>query len=524
MPVGEAPARPGMTVRKPDPEDLEKANILLALLFAFQLGLIQDKSKRKALVCPRRAGKTFAIVIYMLVVCLTCPRSNVVYVTITKEMGRSLIWDHPGHDSLKSLNREHDLGMKFNDTIKFARFKNGSRLAIMGLDKRKDIEKLLGGKYNLVVIDECASIPNHMLRDVVERAIGPALNDYGGTLLLAGTPANIPTGLFYESCPWTLLEDNEPGWDPDVLAYRPYHERRRKRWRGRPFVWSSHRWEVKDNIKQPQIWEAVLRDKEAYEWSDLDPTFLRQHRGICVVDPSSRVFSGYARRHLWEPKLDKYGRPILPVEHEWTFMRGAFISLRGEFAITVAACSETCGILYHCETFRSSGLFVEDFGRELQRLERKYGRFASSVGYREGGTRAIVNALDERFDAGFSKADHREQDDLIELLRSDFDQDRVVIRKGSPLDEEIENLHRTKDRESFLDTCSIVALNSFLYIWPESTHLIAELPKSGPEPGTEEYYRQEARDAFEKAVARRRGSELVWEDGGTLFFQEEEDE
>jgi len=157
----------------------------------------------KALFATRRFGKSFTGGLYLCKTAWENPGSTVLYIALTRDSAKKIMWK----DVLKQINRRLKLNIKFNESELSAKFPNGSIIYLMGVDSSEDEkDKLLGQKYKLAVIDECASY-NIDLRHLVYGILAPAMADLSGTICMLGTPGNLTKSLFFD-----ITTGKEPGW------------------------------------------------------------------------------------------------------------------------------------------------------------------------------------------------------------------------------------------------------------------------------------------------------------------------
>src|ERR1700723_1061371 len=68
-----------------------KINILQEC-FEQQLAFINSPSKRKALCCNRRAGKSFTVALYMIDQALRTPKGKFLYIGLTDKSAKNTMW------------------------------------------------------------------------------------------------------------------------------------------------------------------------------------------------------------------------------------------------------------------------------------------------------------------------------------------------------------------------------------------------------------------------------------------------
>lgn len=163
-------------------------------LFKEQLAFIQDPNPFSTALCSRRAGKSVSCAADLVDTCLRNPDTVSAYITLSRKNAKRIIWP-----IIKQINREFQLGAKFNNTDLIVTFPNDSMIQLSGAKDSEESEKLRGLALIKIYIDECQSFRSH-IRDLIDDVLAPALMDYGGKLRLIGTPGPIPTGFFFEAC------------------------------------------------------------------------------------------------------------------------------------------------------------------------------------------------------------------------------------------------------------------------------------------------------------------------------------
>lgn len=177
-------------------------------LFGAQMRLVDavlSGQRRTALICGRRAGKSYAIAVLLILTCLRRSDARCIWLGITQRNIRRFAWD-----ILSILNIRFGLGMTPNKTDLSWTFPSGSRIEIDGADNvREEAEKYTGAYFDAVVIDECGSFGANLLDFIWNSVFRPTLMDRRGIAILAGTPRHILQGLFYDGTRGVL-----PDWQP----------------------------------------------------------------------------------------------------------------------------------------------------------------------------------------------------------------------------------------------------------------------------------------------------------------------
>jgi hypothetical protein len=465
--------------------DRAKADHLRKRLFREQLDFIEDPSRRKTLLCPRRSGKTFVAAVDLVDTCLRRVEANCVYITLTKGSARALMWQ-----ALKALDQELDLGCHFHNTFLTCTFPGDRlrRITLTGAETRGEIEKLRGQHYDKVIIDEGKSFPTHILTELVRDVIGPALNDTMGTIALMGTPGNVLNGVFYEA-----TKDHSP-------IMRLYRERGSREAR----LWSGHRWSVADNIAMPHLWPACLADKESYGWSDENPIWQREYLGRWISDDDAFVYKYDPDRNSWSRDPHSENKHGLPDGHDWKYLLGCDLGYDDPFSIVVCAYAESSNVLYQVYDYKESGLTVSDIATTIRAVQEEFGEFEIMVGDRGGLGKMVLAELSERWGIHIEAAEKTEKRDYIELLNSDMCEGNIKILSDSALAEEMCYLVWDHTREKEDRSCHNHVCDAFLYTWRFSYHNFARPLVKPAVYGSAEYWDQKMQEDREAAYKRKR--------------------
>lgn len=147
-----------------------------------------DGSKHRShyLLCSRRLGKTYELVLQAFEICLQKPGARVLYLAPwAKDAG-----DISGDTAVKILaDCPEQLKPEFKLQTKEFHFQNGSVIRVKGVNG-EHAQYLRGGEADLVVLDEIGLMNDlrHVLADVVR----PMTMTTNGRILLATTPARSP--------------------------------------------------------------------------------------------------------------------------------------------------------------------------------------------------------------------------------------------------------------------------------------------------------------------------------------------
>jgi hypothetical protein len=304
-----------------------------------QLCLVQDPRKRIAVQGGRRGGKSQALGRRLLAACDKHPGETACYVTLTRGRARDILWDK----CLARLNRKHGLGLKLVQREDlFIECPNGSRIWLVGVNDKGDVDKLRGGFFSEVVVDEAMAMPEY-LKELVEEAIAPALMDLRGALVIAGTPCPVMAGYFWEAT---------TGGNPDVAQ------------------WPVHSFTILDNPYLPHGAEDLAQAlKENYGGDATHPTYRREWLGEWVEDLGALVYPFTYAGNAWEPTGDSnFGLP----PGDYTFGLGVDVGFsERSTAFTLAARRNGTGQLYLIRSWTRSRLIPTALAAACQAIREE---------------------------------------------------------------------------------------------------------------------------------------------------------
>lgn len=276
------------------PDEAWAAKIREAVLgdcHPFQVESLLDLSRFQTLLVGRGGGKTTTIRADAIISLTSIRRGRLVYIAPTRPMAEELLWA-PLKDSIEFYGLLEEF--VFNETKLTCTCKRtGAVLKLLGVDDASEVNKLRGRPFDRVYVDEASLYPAKLLEELLDRAIGPRLGERNGRIVMAGTPGHILRGPFYDAtAPGRADEDGNP-------LHRPWPERDKPEFADWD-SWSSHRWDLESVANLPRaaelypalvaLWTEALKVKKRKRWSDNNPIWLREYKGIWSADDTGNVF------------------------------------------------------------------------------------------------------------------------------------------------------------------------------------------------------------------------------------------
>lgn len=435
---------------------------ILAKCHAKQRELLLDRSRFKALLCPRRTGKTTYNLFEVLVHDKRFPGSMIAYIVPdSKAHAKDLFWL-----PMKELNEKLSLGLLFKEVEKRVIFPSGTNVLILGAHDEKSPDRLRGNAYSLVLLDECKDFGPHFEELVIE-AVLPGLGDYGGTLVLSGTPGPVFDGLFYK-----ITTEEPEGW---TVA----------KW-----IKSDNEFLRPEERDLQKVYETAYRP---FGLSMDSPKFLREQKAMWVAEQSERAYYYHPERNYFDGNLDP--------EKPWDYICGIDIGKRDKMIIQPGAYSLEDENLYYLETFGERGMQIEGLYAKWKELDDKY-QFSGTVVDTGGLGVLIVDDINHRYGVNWEAAKKGNNYKLgaVEQLNNDMLLGRIKAHPETLLAKawakSIRNV--TTGLPTHSDEC-----DAALYLHRFSVHWIGRERDTGPAYQSLEWWQEEEKRAVEAAIQER---------------------
>ena len=492
----------------------QKAASLRQQLMQNQARLEQDLSRRVAVRSPRQTGKSTGVMLITLIRCFEKAGSEWVVIGLTRPSIKRIYWE-----ALKALSQAYELGLKFQHQELICTLPNGSRIYFVGADNIGEIEKLRGGRYDGVVVDECKSFPPSVFKELIQDVIHAALMAKNGQLYVIGTPGDDLRGPFFEAtCDDPIVLVGAGG--VKRLTNAPYGTTPQY-----PAIWSLHKWTMEDNTTRFEdgkgghytMWDQALKIKDDMGYADDNPTWRREFLGHWVAGLRD-VFRYRPHLHDYVPCDDTpLGLPPEVADAQWRRVIGCDLGTRDGTAFVVWAYSPTePGLweLYSEKRTREPGerFPVSEVAAWYKELEDRFGPFDGWPCDPAGLGTMVIDTLAADHGVYLEAAEKKEKLDHIELFNNDLDAGLIHIREGSPLSGELlagrwaeKPLEKGK-REEDPGIPNDIA-DAAVYGFRFCRHRAARKEPPGVAIGSESWWAQVAAKELEDAKRRAREAE-----------------
>ncbi len=422
-----------------------KAIAIRGLLMPCQRRLEEDASRRISVRAARRTGKSTGALLVVTLRCLENPGSFWYIIGLTRMSVKRNYWA-----DFQLLKERYELGITFNHQELTATFPNGSKIYFAGADNASEIEKLRGGKYDGVLIDECKSYSEAVFSELIQDVIEPALMDRRGQLIVIGTPGDWLDGPFYLATMEDPILIRQGTGDHEVIrvANAPYgsypeHEA----------LWSLHPWTLQDNVtefigktgQRYKLWDEALKLKKRNGWGDDHPTWRREYLGHWVANNLKRVYRFKGHIHTYTRLHDtKWGLPEVLDGRKvvWRTCIGWDFGSKDGTAAVVWAFSDTHPGLWELYSHREKStdarpLNISYIAKWYQDLDAEFGPFEGWPADMAGLATMVIDTLASEHGVFLEPAEKTEKNDHIELFNNDLDAGYIHCLRESELSLEL---------------------------------------------------------------------------------------
>lgn len=361
--------------------------------FPKQLEFIDDRHRKKAACCTRRAAKTYSVGVQMMTMCLERPDTRCLFLSQTNQKARRDFFDNVLMELVHNFHldklEQRSVPLRLN-------FPNGSYISVMGADtNKKDIEKLRGSPWDVVALDEVQSWEQdvqYLVNDVVNHCV----HQRKGQIVMTGTP-----GLVKDTY-WHKVTD------------------------GRIKGWNRHAWSWRDNTS-PERMDGTERVCDNYQIAydkdceddplgGLSPRIQREFDGLWVVGEDEKVYAGTDRfDHIVAMPKDK-GDKVTII--------GGDMGWNDSDAIVVGSYFTQDPTLYVHQVFKQNRLDILEFGDILHDFAQREKPNAIVI---DAHNAKSIATLERRYQLRLLGADHLGKVDHIRLLNAELQRGRVVL-------------------------------------------------------------------------------------------------
>lgn len=462
---------------------LAKCVRIIADSFQEQKEVLNDKSPKICIWTTRRAGKTRTVLNAIVVDALIHPYSKYIYIGLTLASVEEIVWAE-----LKRINREYSLGIKFHNTKLIAKFPNGSRLRLYGVNKPDFLDKLYGQKMRKIAIDE-AAFYSISVYDMIEDHLEPCTIDYNGQIYIMSIPGKIPRGLFW-----------------DVTKNFSYKEKFSGRQSETVPGWSCYRWTTKNNPHTRKQFCAKI-DQKKKENPDVenDPKFIRNYLGAWVTELGERVYRfDEVRNGIDDYKLRKGDKYILGIDFGWD----------DKTAFSLCVWREDSPLFVELESFSKSEMLLDEIADHTKGYMDSYPDLTIVA---DPAHKQLFEQFRRRYKLPVVEGEKPKKDDWIRTINSDLAAGKIKIlnqAESSHADEMVRltwKVTNTGFRKEMPGQPNDIC-DAFMYAYRLAYHFRYEPEIEQPKKGTKEYWDKVENEIIERLEDEANEPEDDWDE------------
>ncbi len=434
--------------------------------FPEQDGFVSDPSQFIGALCTRRAGKSTGLGRRFKRTMDEYPGCLTRYLALTRDSAKDIMWN-----ALQELNEANNWRCRFIESTLTMVAPNNSRLRLYGADMKNFIRRLRGAKTAANAIDEAQEFSDSVLNDLVENILTPTMADYDNSwVALTGTPGPIPRGMFYD-----VTDSNKGGY-------------------------SVHRWSLYQNPYLPNAQDFVDKLKARKQWTDTNPTFLREYKGLWVLDIDSLLVR-------YDEKIAHF-EELKPIKYE--YIMGIDIGFNDADALAVLAWSHHDPTTYLIEERIQHKAGLTELVQQIEKLREQYqiGKLVIDEG---GLGKKLAEEIRRRHRIPVQAADKSRKMEHIAFLNDALRTGKFKAKRTSRFAEDsyrvqIDQDKTTPDRLVVKKGFHSDIIDATLYAFVASPAFAYQKPVDKPKYRTKEWYEQEEREmerhAEELALSR----------------------
>lgn len=405
--------------------------VLEEFCFPQQVKFIRDTARYKTAVCSRRAGKSTACAADLVDLALRKPKSNQLYITLTRGNAKRLVWKE-----VETIVRKFGLVVKANISDLSMTFENGSTIYFAGAATKDEVEKFRGFSFDKVYLDEAQSFRPY-IEELINEVLSYAVLDRGGSIVLIGTPGPVPAGFFFTA-------SHSEGW-------------------------ANHKWTIFDNVHIPDVEGRLAEERTRRGIKETDPVYLREALGMWVQDSDSLVFK-------YDASNNHYGE--LP-EEQLNYIFGVDLGYNDADAIAIIGYSSKEKKVYLVEEYIKRKQNITELVNEIKRLVEKYKPIRIEIDAGALGKK-IADEIIRRHSIPVHAAEKHRKFEYIELMNDDLRTGKLKIQRDSLCAQDMALVQwdiLTKEKRTISKSFHSDITDAVLYAWRYANHFFSQSPE-----------------------------------------------
>jgi hypothetical protein len=380
-------------------ENLPVLESISSLLFKEQTSFINSPHELASACCTRRSGKSFSCAVGLIYSALKKPSSHCLYIGLTRLSAKAVM-----QPVIKKILKQFEIHYEYYiSELKFI-LDNGSQIVLTGAgENAREAQKLLGLAYDLVVIDEAQSFPEH-LKELIYDVLLITIAERQGKIRVIGTPGIVSTGFFYEIAQG--IENNRH--------------------------WDTHFWSWENNVSIAHLIKEQIDRMVASNPLVIDtPAYKRNYLGMWVADADNLVFR-------FNPHIN-----CVAFDHETSsqtdcvslydfYVLGVDLGYKDATAFVLVGWSGKSPNAYIVSSFKKSGMIPSEIAKVIQSYHDKYEHKIIKTVVDEGGLGlSIAEEWRRRYLLAVTPAKKSDKRLFIDEVNGMFIEGKIKIHAGN---------------------------------------------------------------------------------------------
>jgi hypothetical protein len=231
------------------------------------------------------------------------------------------------------------------------------------------------------------------------------------------------------------------------------------------------------------------------EWDDRHPTLLREWRNQWVLDAQSLWIQYNSKKNHFQS---------LPMGPAWRYVVGVDVGFRDADAIAVLAFSDSSPTTYLVEEQVNHKQGLTELVEQIQGVMKRYNpdKIVIDEG---GGGKKMAEEIRRRYQIPVHPAEKTRKQEAVEVMNDALRTGKLMAKSASRFAQDsyliqIDWEKSTPDKIVIKKTPHSDIIDSVLYAFRESPAYSYTAPTKEPKPGTEEWFKRETDNMWEKAV------------------------
>jgi hypothetical protein len=377
-----------------------------------QRRFIADVTSWCLALCGRQCGKGWSVARMLVLTAMSRPDSVCIYARRTLGLAKTTMWLQEPTDGIPAVLRQLGLvdrddpnrpnGSEWHYELNLSetavRFRNGSVIRLIGVERQVGWADVRGHKFMLFVLDEMQEQEETGLVQALTSDLPYCMMRWGGRFVGIGTPGHVAVGRFHDIC--AHVRDPKSGVDLGD-------------------GWEVHRWTAEVLRDRTPVWDGLLSWKQRFMIPDTHPKWRRDGLGEWAADESDLMLH-LGENALWDGALpdsipDTSGRMVRRSQAP-IVQAGLDFGFSAPSGIVVTSVSREEGVLREVWSGKRSGLVTKDLAAWMREVMSEHPTLQRFYGDHEDPGK--IEELRREYGLPVEPCDKRDYEFMVGEMRS----------------------------------------------------------------------------------------------------------